>query len=266
MVSRISSRQNPVVKRFREAARGERPDLMLLDGEHLLIEAVHSGVAIETAAFSDDAASSELMHLAADSGAAIFVVNRQVLGAISPVRQPSGVVALARRKEPSLIAVLAPPSKNREPLVVILNGVQDPGNVGAAIRAAEGCGATGVVCSEATADPFGWKALRGAMGSTFRIPVAANQPLYAAVDAARAGGMRLFATTARGGTPLPECDLRAAAAVLFGSEGRGLPDDLVSAADVRLTIPMQAPVESLNVAVSAAIVVYEAARQRRHHA
>jgi TrmH family RNA methyltransferase len=147
--------------------------------------------------------------------------------------------------------------------VVILNGVQDPGNVGATIRAAEGCGATGVVCSEATADPFGWKALRGAMGSTFRLPVASTESLAAAMDAARARGLQLCATTARGGTPLPDCDLRGAVAVVFGSEGRGLPDELVSAADVRITIPMQPPVESLNVAVSAALVLYEAARQRR---
>ena len=82
---------------------------------------------------------------------------------------------------------------------------------------------------------------------------------------ARAKGLRVFATTARGGTPLPHCDLRRPSAIIFGGEGAGLPDDLLQAADARLTIPMQPPVESLNVAIAAALVFYEAARQRQGH-
>jgi TrmH family RNA methyltransferase len=103
------------------------------------------------------------------------------------------------------------------------------------------------------------------MGSAFRLPVVAKQPLDAAIAKARARGLRVYATTARDGTPLPECDLRTPSAILFGSEGRGVPDNLIGAADARMTIPMQRPVESLNVAVAAALVVYEAARQRRAH-
>ena len=258
-MERISSRQNPIVNRFRDVARGERSGLMLLDGEHLLAEALGSNIEIEAVAFSERAAGAELVRAAERAGARLFVVNAQVLAAISPVREPSGVVALALRREVSADDVfLKSPG-----LVVMLSDVQDPGNVGAAIRAAEGCGATGVVCSDATADPFGWKALRGAMGSTFRLPVASRQPLADAIRRARARGFRVFATTARGGVPLPDCDLRVPAAVLLGSEGLGLPEALAAAADVRMTIPMQPPVESLNVAVAAALVLYEAARQRR---
>jgi TrmH family RNA methyltransferase len=258
-MERISSRQNPVVKRFREVSRGGHPDLMVLDGEHLLAEAIGSGIQIDTVAFADRPAIGELMHAAERNGASVFTVSAQVLAAISPVREPSGVVAIAaKRHVPLDDAFTKSPA-----LVVILSGVQDPGNVGATIRAAEGCGATGVVCSDATADPFGWKALRGAMGSTFRLPVVAKQPGETAIAKARARGLRVVATTARDGTPLPECDLRGPVAILFGSEGRGLADPLVAAADVRVTIPMQPPVESLNVAVAAALVLYEAARQRR---
>lgn len=258
-MERISSRQNAVVRRFRAVAHGRHPDLMLLDGEHLLNEAVASGIQIEAAGFASRPGATELMRAAAASGAEVFTVTAQVLAAISPVRQPSGVVAIARKRERSLDDVFA-----RSPaLVVMLSDVQDPGNVGAAIRAAEGCGATGVVCSDATADPFSWKALRGAMGSTFRLPVVSKQPLDAAIAHARARSLRVFATAARDGTPLPDCDLRGPAAILFGSEGPGLPDRVIAAADMRMTIPMQSPVESLNVAVAAALVVYEAARQRR---
>ena len=147
-------------------------------------------------------------------------------------------------------------------MVLMLSQVQDPGNVGAIIRAAEACGATGVVAGEGTADPFGWKALRGAMGSTFRLPVASGQTLADAVASARAAGLRVFATAAREGTPLAACDLRGPSAILFGGEGAGLPQDLLDASDERLTIPMRPPVESLNVAIAAALVLYEAARQR----
>jgi TrmH family RNA methyltransferase len=258
-MERISSRQNPVVKRFRETARGRHPGLMLLDGAHLLGEAIGSSVAIDAAAFTDRASNGELMRAAERAGARVFSVSEQVLAAMSPVGRPSGVVAIAVRRDVSAddLFVKSPG------LVVMLSDVQDPGNVGATIRAAEACGATGVVCGDATADPFGWKALRGAMGSSFRLPVASKQPLDDVIARARTRGFRIFATTARDGTPLPSCDLRKPAAVLFGSEGHGLSDALVAAADVRLTIPMEPPVESLNIAVSAALVLYEAARQRR---
>ena len=82
----------------------------------------------------------------------------------------------------------------RAPLVLVLSGVQDAGNVGAIVRAAEGGGATGIICTEGTADPFGWKALRGGMGSTFRVPIAVRQPLTAPLDAARAAGLAIVAT------------------------------------------------------------------------
>ena len=243
-MERISSRQNAMVKRFREVARGGHPHLMLLDGAHLLNEAVAAGIPIEAAGFADRTGHEQLMRAAADSGADVFHVTEQDSKdlirrlALSPVRHPSGVVAIAKRRKNSLDDVFA----TSPALVVMLSEVQDPGNAGAAIRAAEGCGATGVVCSDATADPFGWKALRGAMGSTFRLPVASKQPLDAAIAHARTRGLRVFATTARGGTPLPDCDLRGPAAILFGSEGPGLSDSVIAAADVRMTIPMQPPV------------------------
>jgi TrmH family RNA methyltransferase len=122
-----------------------------------------------------------------------------------------------------------------------------------------------VATSDASADPFGWKALRGAMGSTFRLPVAPHQDLDHAIDAARAAGIRVYATVPRGGTTLAAADLRRPCAVLLGGEGPGLPGALVGRADERLSIPMRGPVESLNVATAAALIVYEAARQRSAH-
>jgi TrmH family RNA methyltransferase len=266
-MERISSRQNPIVKRFRELARGRAAgDWMLLDGEHLIEEALASGVRIDVAAFTASLATGRLGRLVAElqrAGAQVLSVSDPVLAALSPVREPSGIVAIAARRTATIDDVLAGRGAAEPHLVLMLGDVQDPGNVGAIIRAAEGCGATGVVAGGGSADPFGWKALRGAMGSTFRLPIAAKASLADAVRRARAEGLRVFAATARNGTPLPHCDLRGPAAILLGAEGAGLPQDLIDAADERMTIPMCPPVESLNVAIAAALTVYEASRQRR---
>jgi TrmH family RNA methyltransferase len=257
-MDRITSRQNPVVTEFRDAARGDVEGVMLLDGEHLIQEALASGIPLRIVATAERSAGGALVQQVERAGVRVVVVTEPVLSAISPVQSPSGMVALATRPGGRLEDVLS-----RKPqLVVMLHDVQDPGNVGAIARAAEACGATGLICSERTADPFGWKALRGAMGSTLRLPTAARQSLRAAIAGARAAGLRVCATDARGGVMLPACDLRKPAAIILGSEGAGLPADLIEAADIRVTIPMQPPVESLNVAVAAALVLYEAARQR----
>ena len=258
-MERISSRQNALVRQFRDVAQGDVDDALLLDGDHLIQEALASAVAIDIAAFSERLAAGRLAMRLQDAGTRVVLVSDGVLDAMSPVQSPSGVVAIARRPAASLERALGKSPQ----LVLMLHDVQDPGNVGAVVRAAEGCGATGVVCSERTADPFGWKALRGAMGSTFRLPLAVRQSLPAAIAVARSGGIRIFATLARGGTPLMECDLCVPTAILLGGEGAGLPADLAETADARLTIPMQPPVESLNVSIAAALVIYEAARQRQ---
>ena len=258
-MERISSRQNALVKQFRDIGQGDVPDAMLLDGDHLIHEALASGLTVGVAAFSERLASGSLAARLQNAGTRVVVVSDNVLDAMSPVQSPSGAVAIAPRPSASLDRVLS----GKPELLLMLHDVQDPGNVGAVVRAAEACGATGIVCSERTADPFGWKALRGGMGSTFRLPLAIRQSLAATIATARSRGLRVFATSVRGGTPLPECDLRLPAAILLGGEGAGLPADLLAAADTQLTIPMHAPVESLNVAIAAALVLYEAARQRQ---
>lgn len=259
----ISSRQNALVKRFRELIHGRGPENeILLDGPHLLEEANAAGIDVLVAAFDLDVAGGRLVELAARtaaSGARVVTMPPAVLAAASPVRHPSGVVAIARMARPDLDEVYG-----RSPaLVLVLDAVQDPGNVGAIVRAAEACGATGVVAAAGSADPYGWKALRGAMGSTFRLPVA-TAPLRDAVAAARRAGLRIFATAPRDGTPLSHASLAQPSAIVLGGEGSGIARDVLDAADERLSIEMQPPVESLNVSSAAAIIVYEASRQRAH--
>lgn len=259
----MTSRQNGIVRRFREVAReGRLDDEALLDGAHLVADALGSGVTLEVVVFTVDLAErlAPLAVQCAAAGARVLTVSEKLMATMSPVRQPSGLVAIARLPARTLGEVLATTPQ----LILLLDRVQDPGNVGAIVRAAEGCGATAVIAGRGTADPFGWKALRGSMGSAFRMPIAVVESLVIAVATARAHGIRIIATTPRGGTPLQRADLTGPAALLFGGEGSGLPGEMIGAADEALTIEMRPPVESLNVSVAAALVLYQASRQRAH--
>lgn len=280
-MDRIASRHNPLVKRFRDlsrttrgaatahdhASRGGHAAEVLLDGEHLVLEALACDVGVEIAAISEKALANSrgsMARIARDvkkRGGRLVAVTEPVLAAISPVQHPSGVVAIARARPADLGVVFSAAAD--VPLVVVVAGVQDPGNVGAIVRTAAAFGATGVVAIDGTANPFGWKALRGAMGGTFRIPVTSRALLPEVMHAARRAGVRLVAAVPRGGTPLPTLDLRAPVAVVLGAEGAGVDPETVRAAGETVTIPMGEPVESLNVAVAAAVILYEAMRQRR---
>ena len=284
-MERVTSRQNAVVKRFRDLATaskraapigraevhgtGGHAGEILLDGEHLLQEALACDVPVELAAFSDRQVGnvlSPLARLAKDvrkRGGKAILVNDSVLAAISPVQQPSGVVAIGRARATDVQVVFAAACDHGPhlPLVVVLAGVQDPGNVGAIVRAAAAFNAAGVVAIEGSANPFSWKALRGGMGGTFRLPVAARGTESDVIGAAHAHDVQIVAAVPRGGTPLPRVNFRKPTAIVFGGEGAGISPAMMTATQESLTIPMRAPVESLNVAVAAALVLYEAARQ-----
>jgi TrmH family RNA methyltransferase len=173
------------------------------------------------------------------------------------VRAPSGLVAIAQWQPAPVESVFTAPT----PFVLALVDVQDPGNVGAVIRSADALGATAVVALDATADPAGWRALRGAMGSTFRIAVGRGS-LGALVAAARRHEARLVATVAGGGVPLEAADLSGARVVLLGNEGTGLAEEAVAAADSTVWIPMRPGTSSLNVAVAASIILWAACGPR----
>jgi TrmH family RNA methyltransferase len=263
-VTTITTRQNEFVQQCRALAR-ERPegsDLVLLDGSHLVGEALAAGISILRVAaiprIRQSAEGADLIARLEQRSVAVVDVSDRLLEAMSPVRTPSGLVAIARLTPAPIGRAL----DGACPLVVVAVDVQDPGNLGAIVRAAEAGHATGVVCTGASADPLGWKARRGSMGSAFRLPVTDRMLLATAVDEIRRRGLRLVATSPRGGTSLFEMDLTRPMAVLMGSEGAGLGRYTLEEADLHLAIPMQAPVESLNVAQATAVIVFEAHRQR----
>ena len=260
----ITSRRNPIVARFRDRTHSASPTgatTVLLEGPRLIDEALAAGVRIDLAAVSTSMAtarrSAGILERLAGANTRLVRVSPAVMEALSPVTTPSGLVALATLRPASFAAAAPPP----QPLVVGLLGVQDPGNTGAVIRAVEAGGATGVI-TVGGADPYGWKALRGAMGSAFRLPIVRALNRDQARADADAHGLRVLAAVPRNGTPVSDTDLRGPCLIWLGGEGGGLDAGVVAHADEVLSIPMHPPVESLNIAVAAALIVYEAAGQR----
>jgi RNA methyltransferase, TrmH family len=267
-VETITSRKNPLVLLMRRVAQGDADERgrLLLDGLHLVQEARAAGVSLSTAAFSTrllaapDGHARRLATTLAGLGCRVAQVSDPVMEAMSPTAAPSGVVALAARPRHELASLLPPITK--DPFLCVAIDVQDPGNVGAIVRVAEAGGAAGVIVAGASADPYGWKALRGSMGSALRLPIVREAEAMEVVRTLQRAGVRVLATAPGGRESFADQTLTGACACLLGAEGSGLHADLVSAADGLLTIPMEPPVESLNVAVSAALIVYEARRQR----
>jgi RNA methyltransferase, TrmH family len=243
------------VQRCRRLARARGGRDVLLDGEHLTAEALRAGVRIQ--ALLTTRPTSPLARQAGAAGADVYDATPAVLEAASPVAAPTAVVAIAEWTPRLLDDVLS----IRPALLIGLHDVQDPGNVGAAIRSADGLGASGVLCIDRTADPGGWRALRGAMGSTFRLPVARARLAEVLRQAGR-HSIRVAATSVAGGAPAAGVSLSPPLLLLLGNEGAGLPAAAVEHASMHVTIPMRPGISSLNVAVTAALLLYEAARQR----
>jgi TrmH family RNA methyltransferase len=258
----ITSRKHSLVARCRDLARGATADLLLLDGFHLVSEACETGIAVRQAIISAEALDRPDMRKLVDlfdaRGTVVVSASASVMGAVSQLRSTSDIVAIAEPPVHGPQRMYA----GATPFVVIAADVQDPGNLGAIIRVAEAGGAAGMLVAGGSAHPWGWKALRGSMGSAFRLPIDVLTHVAGALAQARQHRCRIVAAIPAGGQPHVDVDLLGPVAIVIGGEGPGLSPDLVDAADLRVTIPMAEPVESLNVAVAAALLIYEARRQR----
>ena len=261
----ITSRQNPIVRAFRALADDPDPsgERVLLDGAHLVSEGQAAGTSFEllVVAASRLNAGSEEAELARELDAAgvdVVVTDDKVFAALSPVKTPSGIAAIVRRTVSTAAMICGHP----EALIVAAVDVQDPGNVGALIRSAEAGGATGAFVAGVSASPFSWKALRGSMGSALRLPIVGGMPSDAVMNCMRKSGVRTIAAVTRGGEEPDAVDWRGGVGLFLGGEGPGLSDEIVTACHTQVTIPMAAGVESLNVAVAGAVLIYAARRQR----
>lgn len=192
----------------------------------------------------------------------VEVVTDTVFAALSDTRTPQGVLAVARQSRYTLEQVVSVRG-DHSPHLMILEQLQDPGNLGTIFRAGEGAGVTGILMDEGTADVYSPKVVRSTMGSLLRVPFVCVENLGEVLDPLKARGIRLYAAHLQGSRDYDGEDYRGATAFLIGNEAGGLKPETAAKADVRIRIPMKGQVESLNAAVAASVLMFEAARQRR---
>jgi len=265
-MKRIASRQNAVVRAYRDLARKPDPTgrRLLLDGAHLVREAHAAALPFESVVIAQSHLNRETEeHALAQSleraGVDVVSAGDPVFAAVSPVRTPSGIVAIALRHPTTMQAILA----QARPFVMVVVDVQDPGNLGALMRVSEAGGVTGMVVAGDCANPFSWKAVRGSMGSALRLPLARSPSIDAVMQEIGKSRAKAIAAVPRAGHDPDAVDWSGRIVLLLGGEGAGLDAHVIEATDERLTVPMEPPVESLNVATSAAIMIYAARRGRR---
>ena len=227
----------------------------VIDGPTLVTEALHAPVEV-LEIYAEPGASGEIDRLATAAGVPVRAVAPGALGKVTSPVHPQPVAALA--SIPRAIPIDAVGG-----LVLVLVGVADPGNAGTLFRIAEAAGAAAVVSCADAVDVWNPKCVRASAGSVFRVPHVDADDAVVCAHALRAAGMTLLACAAGGGAAPDEIDLRGDVAVLLGSEAHGLPDAVVAVADTVVTVPMAGRVESLNVAMTGAVLAFESARQRR---
>ncbi len=185
-------------------------------------------------------------------------VSEQVFGKMSDTKAPQGILAVLTQQKYEREDLLG-----TSPLLLLLENIQDPGNLGTIMRTAEGAGVTGVILSPDCADIYQPKVVRSTMGSLFRVPFYRTDDLQKEIRFLQGRNIKVYAAYLEGSECYDSENYRNPSAFLIGNEGNGLTRETATAADVRIRIPMAGELESLNAAVSAALLVYEAARQRR---
>ncbi len=262
---RITSPDNPRVKdavRLRDRRARTRAGRFLVEGRREVQRALEAGLVPESVFVEEarlaggDAATDRIVAAAERGGGRIHPVNAAVSAKLALREGDEGVVAVFPIPDARPDALRLPPA----PLVLAAEGLEKPGNVGALLRSADGLGADAFVVSGGT-DLWNPNVVRSSLGCLFTVPVAVC-PAGGLRDWLRGAGLRIVAASPQGERTPDEADLRGAVALVFGREDAGLPDDFLAAADERVRIPMRGSADSLNVSVSAGILLYEAGRQR----
>ena len=282
----ITSRENRWLKRFRAALRGTGPgenEPIGVEGPKLVEAALRSGLEAEALLVSESAerALETILRAASVSEAGIarsriLRTTDKLFANVAGTEAPQGIAALFRAPEWEFEDILRGPVDENgarfsgSPLVVVMAGVQDPGNVGTIVRSAEAFGATGVIAARGTADAWSPKALRASAISALRLPLLRGIRVPVLLAQLRIAQVKIIATNARGLDPSAAGsqaspaypDLREPSAIFIGNEGAGLAREVLHSADGAISIRMHPSVESLNAGVAASIALFEAARQR----
>ena len=191
----------------------------------------------------------------------VEILADNIFAHVSDTKTPQGILAVVKRKEYDLEDIIGGQQGNS--LVIVLDNLQDPGNLGTIFRTAEAAGATGILLSRDCVDIYNPKVIRSTMGAVFRLPFLYVDDLPGAVSELKETGIRVFAAHLEGKNAYDREDYSGGTAFLIGNEGNGLRDEVAECADCRIRIPMQGKAESLNAAVAAAVLMFEVSRQRR---
>ena len=273
MTELITSAANPLIKRVRllgDRRHRRREGAFVVRGVQPVWQAVEAGADVEVLIVApgllrDPAAAMVAAQEA--GGTRVVRVSAELFGRIGDRDGPAGLAAIVRQPDQSLAGLAAGPGS----VFVALHEVANPGNLGTIIRTADAAGAAGVLLIGPCTDPFDPAAVKASMGAVFSVPVAAAPGPAEFLNWCARGAVTLAVTSGQPGGPgdpgtFWDAPLPRPVVLLLGSEGAGLPPDLLAAGDVRLRIPMTGTAESLNLAVAAGLVLYEAWRQTRHKA
>lgn len=264
-MTKITSRDNALLRQARSVRDGRTDGLIFVEGLRLAEEAIHSGLEIEAVIYSEEIGEKEraahFLEEVTPICGRLAVVSEKLLATISYTKTPQGIILLAKQPESGRAKLES--GNERAPLIVILHGINNPVNVGAILRSAEAAGATGVITTATTADPFSPKSLRGAMGSAFRLPIWRGASYGDALSWCAAHNIKTVCADVKAKVLHTEVDWKIPRALIVGPESTGLRAEDVTAADEAVRIGMDGRVESLNVGAAAAVLLYEAARQRR---
>lgn len=255
----ITSRENGKLIHARKVRDGKLRSQIFVEGRRLAAEALRSDIVIDECLVSDEFDRGELIDAICERSRNVSAVADRLFKSIADTNEPQGIVLLARRPEGIMVDPASQPAIL--PLVLFLNEISNPSNLGAIMRTAEAAGVAGVIVSTNSADAFSPKAIRAAMGSSFRLKIRENVE-YADVIA-WAKNQKLTTTVAdvSAKCSYTEADWRQSRLLIFGSEAHGLSEEQLANVDEKLLIPMENSVESLNLSVSAGIILFEAKRQ-----
>jgi TrmH family RNA methyltransferase len=256
----INSVGNPKVKRVRSLLARRRvrqaSRQFVVEGIRLLEEALRAGAhplqLFYTVEVGDSSRGAALLAAAGEASEEVHQVSRAVMSAISDTETPQGIVAVLPWPE------LPPP--DRADLLLVLDGLRDPGNLGTVLRSAAAAGVAHVCLAPGTVDPYSPKVVRSAMGAHFRLPISADVPLPGIRELC--GGLNVYLADASGETRYFDVDWAEPCALVVGGEAKGAGQEIRSLAQARISIPLQRGVESLNAATAAAVILFEALRQR----
>lgn len=209
--------------------------------------------------YEKTASHQELLHQLKQKGISVETVAENVFKSVSDTQTPQGILAIVERPVYSLEQML----QGDKTHLLILESIQDPGNLGTMVRTGEGAGITGIIMNKTTVDIFNPKTIRSTMGSIYRVPYYIAQNLEETLEVLKDKGVNLYAAHLKGTASYDEADYTGSTGFLIGNEGNGLSDTIADIASQYIKIPMEGQVESLNAAISATLLMYEANRQRR---